>query len=135
MAAARCPRPGIAVIGELAGRLEGSGRQRCKTVAALLGVSEPYCRQLYKVSRTFGHKTLAATTVKPSTVIAAASWPQPERWLRRAEAEKLTELAVWHGTRAEKRGGQATLVTVYARCTCGREGWMQRLSAPVALTS
>jgi hypothetical protein len=125
----------VAVIGELAGRLTGSGRKRCKTVAGMVGISEPYCRQLYKVSQTFSQRALRETRLKPSTVIAAAYSPEPERWLKRAEAEKLTEVAVWRRTRAEKNGHEEapdgpSERTVYARCrVCGNSGWQEVLPA------
>jgi hypothetical protein len=102
----------------------------------MLGVSEPYCRQLFKVWQTFGREQLRETKVKPSTVIAAAYAPEPERWLKRAEAEKLREQDVWRGTRAEKNGheeapDEPSEQTVYARCrTCGKAGWHELLEAP-----
>jgi hypothetical protein len=126
----------VMIIGELASRLEGSARERCKAIAGMVGVSEPYCRQLYKVSQTYDGATLAETKVKPSTVIAAAYSPAPERWLKRAESEKLREVDVWRKTRAEKNGHQEapdgpSEQTVYARCrTCGNAGWHQLLPAP-----
>jgi hypothetical protein len=102
----------------------------------MLAISEPYCRQLYKVSRTFDHKILRETKVKPSTVIAAACSPEPERWLMKAEVESLTAADVWHKTRAERSGHEEapdgpSETTVYARCrTCGNAGWHERLPAP-----
>jgi hypothetical protein len=125
----------VAVIAELASRIKGSGRNRCREVAAMIGISEPYTRQLYKVSKTFSHNQLTETKVKPSTVIAAAYSPEPERWLKRAEAEKLREQDVWRGTRAEKEpspaGRKPAPKTVYARCqSCGNVGWHDLVLAP-----
>jgi hypothetical protein len=128
----------VAIIGELASRLEGSGRQRCHVVAAITGISEPYCRQLYKVAQTFTPKALRETKVKPSTVIAAAYSPEPERWLKRGEVETLTEAGVWRKTRAEKNGHEEapdgpSERTVYARCrTCGSAGWQELLPVRAA---
>jgi hypothetical protein len=123
----------------------------------MVAVSEPYCRQLYKVSLTYDRKTLAATKVKPSTVIAAAYSPQPERWLKQAEVERLTEASVWRKTRAERNGHNSERArtlprfraelnrthpseeapdgpseqTVYARCReGGTAGWREMLPEP-----
>jgi hypothetical protein len=125
----------VAVIGELAARLEGSGRQRCKVVASMLGISEPYCRQLYKVSQSFTGETLEAVMAPPSRVIVAAYSPDPVTWLKASE-DGLTAVAMKRKIRAAKSGkpeapdGPSEL-TVYARCrTCGNVGWQERLPAP-----
>jgi hypothetical protein len=125
----------VAVIGELAGRLKGSGRQRSRVIAGMLGISEPYCRQLLKVSQTFDHKTLRETKLKPSTVISAAYSPQPERLLRQAEVLRLTGAQTRQAIHAERpalgyRPGRKPSQEVRACCpACGYEGMMRLLPA------
>jgi hypothetical protein len=106
-------------------------------VAELSGVSQTYTRQLFKAYTVFDKRTLAETKVPPSTVIAVAYAPEPARWLKPVEAEKLTEQDVWRKVRAEKRGVEEapdgpSEQTVYARCrTCGNAGWHERLTVPM----
>jgi hypothetical protein len=75
----------VGIIGELASRLEGSGRQRCKLVAGMVGISEPYCRQLYKVSQSFTRQTLEEVRVPPTHFVAAAYTSAPEAWVKASE--------------------------------------------------
>jgi hypothetical protein len=129
----------IAVIGELASRLEGSGRKRCAAVASLVGCSEAYTRQLYKVSQTFSHKQLEKTKAPLSTVIAVSYAPQPERLLEQAEVLHLTGAQAKQAIHAERpalgyRPGRKPSTEVRACCPeCGFEGLMRLLPAP-ALT-
>jgi hypothetical protein len=131
----------VAVIGELASRLKGSGRKRCKTVATLVGCSEAYCRQLYKVSQTFSPRQLEEAKAPLSTVIAASYAPQPERLLRQAEVLRLTGTQARQAIHAERpelgyKPGRKPSQEVRACCPeCGFEGLMRLVPASVMLTS
>jgi hypothetical protein len=104
----------------------------------MIGISEPYTRQLYKASQVFTPKQLRQAKVPPTTVIAAAYSPEPEHWLKRSEGEGLTGPALRRKIRAEKNGHEEapdgpSEQTVYARCrTCGNAGWHELLPAPAA---
>jgi hypothetical protein len=122
----------VAVIGELASRLQGSARQRCKTVASMVGVSEAYCRQLYKVSQTFSPRQLKEAKAPLSTVISAAYAPQPERLLRQAEVLQLTGAQARQAIHAERpalgyKPGRKPSAEVRAHCPeccgCCRRRW------------
>jgi hypothetical protein len=131
----------IAVVTELASRLQGSGRKRCKTVAAMVGCSEAYTRQLYKVGQTFSPRQLQETKAPLTTVIAVSYAPQPERLLRQAEVLRLTGTQTRQAIHAERpqlgyKPGRKPSAEVRACCPeCGYEGLMRLLPAPVALTS
>jgi hypothetical protein len=125
----------IAVIAELVSRLPGSGRKRCKAVAELVGCSEAYTRQLYKVSQTFSPKQLQETRAPLSTVIAVSYAPQPERLLGQAEVLHLTGTQAKQAIHAERpalgyKPGRKPSQEVRACCPeCGFEGLMRLLPA------
>jgi hypothetical protein len=125
----------VAIIGELAERMEGSRRKRCQTVAGMVGVSEVYCRNLYKVFLSYSERTLREVKVPASHFTIAAYEKDPEGLVRESENGRLSTSALRRKIR-EARHGAPSEERVYARCPqCSHSGWMLLMPSPLALAA